>query len=319
MFSVVIPLYNKKDHIFETLSSVLSQSEQPNEIIIIDDGSRDGSLEIVKSIADDRIKIMATPSTRSGPSVARNIGVTGAKMDWIAFLDADDHWEEDYLKSVKSALEGSPDNTVCAFSAYWIRNASGKLLASRFGKQFKTVFTVNFEKFVELWVSERWCPMWTSAVVVARRPFLNSGGFPPQYRRGEDKVAWLRIMRQGNAIYLPKRMATYNLNVGGQETSVPSNERHPACIEIANLIEDSSGSTRQNLKKLYNLQIIRYSRDVAGKEKLSHDLVFGFYIMQNPIWYLIISIMRFVHPSIVRSLLSFFAAFKIKSLVRKLV
>ncbi len=88
MISVVIPLYNKETSLPLSLQSVLSQSYDDFEVVIVDDGSTDGSVSIVESISDPRIRLIKQEN--GGPSKARNEGVKNAKGDWIVFLDADD-------------------------------------------------------------------------------------------------------------------------------------------------------------------------------------------------------------------------------------
>lgn len=86
--SVVIPLYNKEKIIAQSLKSVLDQTYTNFEIVVVDDGSTDKSVEVVKNIGDDRIQLLCQPN--AGPSKARNTGVKNSNGDWIVFLDADD-------------------------------------------------------------------------------------------------------------------------------------------------------------------------------------------------------------------------------------
>lgn len=93
--SVVIPLYNKATSITSTIQSVLAQSYPYFEIVIIDDGSTDNSVQIVKLIDDKRIRLISKQN--GGVSSARNYGIRMAKYEYLAFLDADDYWEPSYL------------------------------------------------------------------------------------------------------------------------------------------------------------------------------------------------------------------------------
>lgn len=294
MFSVVIPLYNKSAWIGETIGTVLNQTYLPSEIIVVDDGSTDQSLELIREIDHPLIKIMSTSRSQSGPSAARNLGAREATNDWIAFLDADDLWDPSYLQRIRHAISSSSVVPVCVFSA-WYTKVNGQVIPSKLSKRLPEKLEVNFEEFIELWTNERACPMWTSAVVVQRGPFLATGGFPEEFRRGEDKVAWFRIAQQGISIYNPAPSAIYNLDVVGQSTSNYSNDRHPLCIEIAHAL--SKGNTRK-LRKLYNLQIIRYALDIRLKERLKRDLIKGFFIRENPAWFIILRILH-LSPSII--------------------
>ena len=95
MISVVIPLYNKEKQVKQTLRKVLEQTFSDYEIIIVNDGSTDSSAEIAREFEDHRIKVI--DQENAGVSAARNRGIKEAKGNFIAFLDADDEWDKDYL------------------------------------------------------------------------------------------------------------------------------------------------------------------------------------------------------------------------------
>ena len=95
-FSVVIPLYNKEGYVLETIKSVFNQTFSNYEVIVVNDASTDNSLEIVKSINDKRVRIIEHHKNR-GLSATRNTGISNAKNEFIAFLDADDCWDIGFL------------------------------------------------------------------------------------------------------------------------------------------------------------------------------------------------------------------------------
>lgn len=95
MISVVIPLYNKEKQIKRTLQSVLTQTFQDFEIVIVNDGSTDNSVIEVEKLKDPRIRLVHQKN--AGVSAARNKGIEEAKYELIAFLDADDEWQSEYL------------------------------------------------------------------------------------------------------------------------------------------------------------------------------------------------------------------------------
>lgn len=102
MISVVIPLYNKEASIAQSLKSVLSQEYDDFEVVIVDDGSTDGSVDVVEAMNDPRIRLIKQEN--GGPSKARNTGVKNAKGEWILFLDADDEmfWISPYPGSYRA-------------------------------------------------------------------------------------------------------------------------------------------------------------------------------------------------------------------------
>lgn len=109
-FSVVIPLYNKEKFIEHTLNSVLNQTFTNFEIVIVNDGSGDNSLFVVKKFTDKRIKIVNQEN--KGLSAARNKGILIAKGKVIALLDADDLWHFDFLKSIKNLYSEFPETSI---------------------------------------------------------------------------------------------------------------------------------------------------------------------------------------------------------------
>lgn len=126
MISVVIPLYNKETSIVQSLNSVLSQSYDDFEVVIVDDGSTDGSAAIVDAIHDSRIRLIKQEN--GGPSKARNTGVRNAKGEWILFLDADDELLEGALETFNTEIQGNPMTTfLCA--PFYIMNKDKKVLS----------------------------------------------------------------------------------------------------------------------------------------------------------------------------------------------
>ena len=103
MFSVVIPLYNKEKYISRAIKSVIEQTYKIFELIIIDDGSIDNSVNIVKKHKDSRIRLIEQEN--SGVSATRNKGIKNAKYNYIAFLDADDEWKPNFLDTIVRRIE----------------------------------------------------------------------------------------------------------------------------------------------------------------------------------------------------------------------
>lgn len=116
--SMIIPAYNAEQTIRETIQSVLEQTFSDFEIIVIDDGSNDRTSDIIQKIADPRLKCFSY--TNGGSSVARNRGISHAKGEFIAFLDADDLWTPDKLELQIEALQKHPEAGVAYSWTYFL-------------------------------------------------------------------------------------------------------------------------------------------------------------------------------------------------------
>lgn len=123
--SVVIPMYNKENFIKETLDSVLQQTFTDFEVIIVNDCSTDNSGKVILECKDKRIKTIEH-KTNKGLSAARNTGILNSKSDYIAFLDADDTWNENYLTTINSLIINFPEAS--AFATNYYENHNGKLI-----------------------------------------------------------------------------------------------------------------------------------------------------------------------------------------------
>ena len=118
MVSVIIPAYNRENTIERAVMSVLNQTYKDLELIVVDDCSKDNTVEVLKSIEDDRLKIIELEKN-SGACVARNVGIENAQGDYIAFQDSDDEWLLDKLEKQMAIFEKEKvDLVFCAFNRF---------------------------------------------------------------------------------------------------------------------------------------------------------------------------------------------------------
>lgn len=196
-FSVVIPLYNKENFIESAIRSVINQSFSDFEIIVVDDGSTDSSLSIVKAIKDPRIRIYSIRN--SGVSYARNFGVNEAQANWIAFLDGDDEWNPDYLqKSFEFLCE---HNNVSFLGAnYYINDFSKKAI----NLDIKDGIHNYFNLF-----KNQCSPNQTSTTIVNKICLNRIGGFPVGMKQLEDWYVWFKLALSVDFGYINKPMSFY--------------------------------------------------------------------------------------------------------------
>ena len=117
--SVIIPTFNRLNYLERAIKSVLNQTIKVDEIIVVDDGSNDGTSEFIRSKYPNLKYIF---QSNRGVSAARNVGIAAAKSNWIAFLDSDDEWMPTKLEQQEKSIIDNPDIEFCHTNEIWIRN-----------------------------------------------------------------------------------------------------------------------------------------------------------------------------------------------------
>ncbi len=187
LFSVVIPLYNKELVVKRAIDSVLNQTEENFEIIIVNDGSTDKSQDEVEKINSKRINLIVQEN--QGASAARNKGIDHSKGKYVAFLDGDDVWKPNHLQLQKKLIEKFPDCGLYA-TAHEIHLKNGKTKCLEFG--VKNGFEGIIDRFFKHSVYYR-MPVCASSVVVPKYVFCRVGNFDTDYIAAEDLDMWYRI------------------------------------------------------------------------------------------------------------------------------
>ena len=199
MISVVIPLYNKEASIKQSLMSVLSQSYQDFEVVIVDDGSTDNSVAKVEEIQDSRIRLIRQEN--GGPSKARNTGVKNAKGEWILFLDADDEMLSGALDFFSKKIQKHTD--VDMFLGEVIVN-NGK--AEHLAIEYKEGVVSNpFKSHVLGRLFQ------CSGTTVYRKSIVEKYPFDERVRRYEDLQRIFKLYRKYRLYLCHKPVAKINL------------------------------------------------------------------------------------------------------------
>jgi len=187
--SVIIPTFNRKKTLGRAIQSVLNQSLSPFEILIIDDGSNDGTEEWVK---ENFQNIKYIYQNNHGVSSARNIGIENAYGDWIAFLDSDDEWLPNKLDKQVKAIDSNPKMKFFHTNEIWIRNG----VRVNQMKKHKKYGGYIFEKCLDI------CRISPSSVLIKKEVFDNIGNFDESLRVCEDYDLWLRITSKYSVVFL---------------------------------------------------------------------------------------------------------------------
>jgi glycosyltransferase involved in cell wall biosynthesis len=186
-FSVIIPLYNKEKHIKDTLKSALAQTFTDFEVVIVNDGSTDGSVEKVNFFKDERIKLHSIKN--HGVSFARNYGIEKALSENIVFLDADDYWYPTHLDNLKQLIEQFPEcglYTTGYESVFYYKN----IFEAKFLDLDKDFFGVIDDYFHHSLINQI---AWTSAVAIPKKILDTHGNFDTTMKSGQDADLWTRI------------------------------------------------------------------------------------------------------------------------------
>jgi glycosyltransferase involved in cell wall biosynthesis len=180
-FSVVIPLYNKEKEIVDTINSVLEQSCQSDEIIVIDDGSTDRGVEQIRDIFGDSITIITQKN--QGVSSARNRGIQEAKNEYICLLDGDDLWREDFLKEITLLIEKFSTSTFYS-TAHTFIDENGD-----FVREEENIYQKEIYDFARAF-STNYALINSSSVCIRKSSQIE---FPSDEKRGEDICVWLEL------------------------------------------------------------------------------------------------------------------------------
>ena len=207
-FSVIIPLYNKAPYIRKTVESVLGQTFGDFELIIVDNGSNDGSSEIVSQFNDPRLSVHRMEEN-VGVSNARNIGVGLSSTPYVTFLDADDWWEPTFLEEMKGLIERHPNAGIYGTRYYIVKN--GKKRVAPIG--VKEDFIEGEINYCRVYAKTLCMPLTSITVAMPRTIFDELGGFPPNIKLGEDFILWVHVALKHPVVLLNKPLSNYNQDV----------------------------------------------------------------------------------------------------------
>lgn len=201
LISIIIPLYNKEECILKTIESITSQDFDDYEIVVVDDGSTDNSVTLIRSLNNDKIRLFHKEN--GGPASARNYGVNNANGKWGLFLDADDILEPGALKILDSLVKKEPN---CEFFCcnHYIQTDKTKIL---FSSKFKEGYVRNnFFAYQTKRIRPR------AGAALFSMNLLRKYPYNEQFWRYEDADCVFSIMRNTRAYVCPLPIMTYNRN-----------------------------------------------------------------------------------------------------------
>lgn len=302
-FSVVIPLYNKAPYIYSAVESVLLQSHQASEIIVIDDGSTDGG-GVGLGELDNRIKVVRQPN--AGEGAARNRGIALAQEDWVALLDADDFWDLDNLHELARIAGSHPEAYLIATQFEEIKYGSKP---KRRRPAPGLLRQVDF--FAES--SRRLGCVCSSSAAVKKAVLSEVGGFGTT-KTGADTEFWARVALRFPIAISEAQTAFYVRGVGGIVETLTAKRNtntheyisaedrlrnHPACNTVLESLSIQSYTVpRQSLLLFLNAWRIIFMRQalVHGDFRHATEMRCQLCGPMRSEWYLVISISHLPTP-----------------------
>lgn len=247
--------------------SVLSQTMKDLELIIVDDGSTDGSVESLSHIHDDRIRVIR--QSNAGECAARNTGIRAASYEYVALLDADDEWLPHFLSTISGLMSRFPDCGAYATAYYKCYNGldlqiptysismvspQGTMLSDYFASSLKTPIVCS------------------SAVVLLKRAIEKCGGFPVGVRSGGDLYTWARLALAHKFAWSPLHCAIYHLDSGNYHMTGSEIKDDVAVAAVLQCPEVQNCSPNQlfSLQKYINRCRILLLKQLIDKRARKH-------------------------------------------------
>ncbi|MGC9526204.1 MAG: glycosyltransferase [Limnospira sp.] len=233
--SVIIPVYNGEMTIRETIKSVLNQTFTDFELIVINDGSTDSTLDAIAQISDPRLQTFSYPN--AGANVSRNRGLAKSSGQYISFIDADDLWTPDKLESQYQALQENPDAGL-AYSWTDCIDESSQFLRPDSRATFSG--DVLAPMLLAYFLSNGSNPL------IRRQVFLELGGFDETLTFAQDWEMYLRVARHYPFAVVPKPQVLYRQSASAMSMNVVKKE--VAVIQVINRAFDQAPESLQYLK-----------------------------------------------------------------------
>ncbi len=210
-FSVIIPLYNKASYVAKAIKSVLSQSIDDYDLVILDDGSKDDSFAVASKAIEGHDNCRLFHQDNAGVSITRNHAVAMTQGEYLCFLDADDWWNPSFLEEMSKLIEALPEAGIYGTNYTIVNETQRKTRVANIGVEKD--FEKGYINYCQVYAKTLTMPLWTGAVCMPRKVFNEFGGFPKGIKLGEDFMLWIRIALKYKVAFLNKPLAYYNQDV----------------------------------------------------------------------------------------------------------
>jgi hypothetical protein len=215
--SVVIPLHDKRATVRRAVDSVLAQSFADFELIVIDDGSTDGSADELRDIGDARLRVFRT--ARRGPGAARNHGARLGRAPWLAFLDADDLWRPAFLEKTLGAARCAPAAVLVFCDVHALGSPPRRGLVSG---HLDDYYDARMRHGIAVSCS---------SVLLRADALAAVGGFPEDYAYGEDLETWLLLACRGPFYFVAEPLCAIDTGTPGTITRTATSLERAAGLQ----------------------------------------------------------------------------------------
>jgi glycosyltransferase involved in cell wall biosynthesis len=258
LISVIIPAYNCEKTILETINSVLQQTYSNFELIIINDGSQDSTLEIVNKIQDSRLRVFSFDN--AGGNVSRNRGLHLAQGEFISFLDADDIWTSDKLHSQLEALEKNT-NAHVAYSWTDYIDESGNFLLS--GARITASGDVYEKLLINNFLENGSNPL------IRKDALMQLGGFDEALQAAQDWDMWLRLAAKYSFIAVPFVQILYRVSSNSLSSNLKRQEKY--CLQVLDNAYKIRPTTNIKILNISKKNIYKYLTCKALQQPLNRQ------------------------------------------------
>lgn len=207
--SVIVPTYNRANLIARAIKSVLNQTYQNFEIIVVDDKSTDGTKEVVKNFKDKRIKYICLKKNSGTSSKPRNVAIEKSQGKYIAFLDSDDEWLPEKLEKQIAVFQTKTPHTGVIYTGYFVRDWKGKVIGTATPK-YRGI--VDEKILISNFIG-------ASTVMVKRECLAKVGGFDTNLPCCQDWDMWIKLSKHFEFDFIPENLVEYHMHNDGRTSA----------------------------------------------------------------------------------------------------
>ena len=276
--TVIIPAYNAAATIAETIRSVLQQTHQPSEVVVVNDGSQDSTQVEVQKFGD-RVRLINQKN--QGVSAARNHGIALSKTEWVSFLDSDDTWLPEKLAEQAKLLAANPELDWCS-TRYWVCG-SPRFLSSYLSD--KHLPEGNQHRIDALDAISTTVNIWVSTVVIKKEVVEAAGGFCTELSSTADNDLWIRVASKSREIgFVNQPLANYRLDPGSMSAAAGrsiSASRYNFFDRLAEYIQNSDSELRCYYERIFDRYVGNYMFNVARSGNVNESRQLAQWLRSN--------------------------------------